>query len=334
MIWKDPVAFLLLIPIGLVLLYLFFLSRKKYKAFQWSSISLFQQLTPTPRVFLKWIPFCLQWMSLLLMVMALARPQIPDVRAKKSLDGIDIMMVLDISFSMMAEDMNPGTRLFAAKKVIQQFVSDLSSDRVGLILFSGESYTKIPLTLDYFLFQNEVQKIETLSDIQQGTAIGVAITNAIARLRHSQSKSRVIILLTDGENNAGKISPETAIAIAKQHQIKIYPIGVGSNRRARIPIKQKDLLGTERTTYAIIDSKVNQKLLTQIADTTGGKFYMAKNLQSLQSIFDEIGQLEKTPITTSKWVRNEEKFQDFLKPAFIFYALSIFLSITIFGKVI
>ena len=334
MIWNNPSAFLLFLLIGVVLLYLLWISRKKQKAFQWSSIAIFQQLTPTSRVFLKWIPFFLQWLSLLLMVIALARPQVADVRQKKSLDGIDIIMVLDISFSMMAEDMDPGTRLSAAKKVIQQFVSDLSSDRVGLILFSGESYTKIPLTLDYLLFQNEVQKIETLSDIQQGTAIGVAITNAIARLRHSQSKSRVMILLTDGENNAGKISPETAIAIAKQHQIKIYPIGIGSNRRARIPIKQKDLLGLERTTYAVIDSKVNQKLLTQIAKTTGGKFYMAKNLKNLQSIFDEIGSLEKTPITISKWVRNEEKFQDFLKPALIFYAISVLLSITVFGKAI
>ena len=334
MIWQNPSAFFLLIPIFVVFIYLFFISRNKQKAFQWSSISILKNLTPTPRVFLQWIPFFLQWIALFLMVMALARPQITNIKKKKSLHGIDIIMVLDISFSMMAEDMNPGTRLFAAKKVIQRFVHNLSSDRVGLILFSGESYTKIPLTLDYPLFQNEVEQIETSSNIQQGTAIGVAIANGVARLRHSKSKSRVMILLTDGENNAGRISPETAISIAKKYKIKIYPIGVGSNRRAKIPIKQKDMLGIERTTYAIIDSKVNKKLLTNIAENTGGKFYMAKNLNNLQAVFDEIGKLETTPIATSKWVSNEEKFQDFLKPAFILYALSIILSITVFGKTI
>lgn len=311
-----------------------YLHRRKRNSLQWSSIKILGSLAQAPRVFFKWIPSFLYIISLLLLITALARPQSFHVIKNKSLDGIDIMIALDVSFSMMAEDMNPGTRLNSAKNVIQKFVERLSSDRAGLVVFSGESYTKVPLTLDYQLLQKEAARIETSSEIEMGTAIGSAIANASARLRRSHSKTRIIILLTDGENNRGSISPETAVSIARQWNIRIYPIGLGSQGRAKVPIKQKDALGRERIVYSVIDSKINKKLLSKIAQDTKGKFYLAQNLTTLKKVFDEIGQLEKSSITAPQWTQKEERFQDFLKGSVILYSLALFLSAAVFGRIV
>ena len=333
MIFQNPEAFSLFIPLILILIYIWFFSSRKKPALQWSSIDLFKNIGVTPRVALKWVPFALQTVGVVLLVIALARPQKIDTQVNKSMEGIDIMLVVDISFSMEAEDMQPGTRLSAAKNVIRKFIDGLSSDRVGLILFSGESYTKVPLTLDYQLLKEETKRIETSPDIQMGTAIGVALANASARLRHSKAKSRIIVLITDGENNRGNISPETALAIAQNLNIKIYSIGVGSKNRSKVPIKNKDVSGKERTTYALIKSEINTELLSKLAQKTSGKFYLAKNLHTLDQIFDEIGQLEKSKIELTKWVRRQELFQSFLKWSVIFYSLSLFLSLTFFGRI-
>ena len=332
MIWKTPLFFLLFAPLILALFYLFFFSKKTKPPLSWSSLSHWSEIGFSWRVFFKWVPFFLQVLSLVFIIIALARPQRADVQIRQPKEGIDIMIVCDISFSMMAEDMNPGTRLASAKKVIEQFVDSLTSDRAGLILFSGESYTKVPLTFDYSLLKREALRAETSSDIQQGTAIGAAIANASARLKGSESKSRVIILLTDGENNAGNINPATAVQIAKGYGIKIYSIAVGSRGWARIPIKYKDALGREQTTYSNIQSRVNKKLLSQISKETGGRFYLAKNLKTLESVFNEIGDLEKTKIEVKKWTRYEELFQQWTSQAFFLSLISVFLSITIFGR--
>ena len=333
MVFHNPEVFFLFIPLcGIgVYSYLYF---KKKNTLQWSSISILVHLAQAPRVFFKWIPVFLYIVSFLLLITALARPQKINVVQRKSLDGIDIMIALDISLSMMAEDMNPGTRLDSAKNVIQKFTDGLSSDRVGLIVFSGESYTKVPLTLDYQLLKTESANIETSSEIEMGTAIGSAIVNAVARLRHSQSKSRIIILLTDGENNRGSISPETAVSIAQKWDIRVYSIGLGSQRRAKVPIKQKDALGRERTVYSVIDSKINTELLSKIAQDTNGKFYLAQNLTTLKKVFDDIGQLETSDVEVGQWTRKKENFQDFLNGAVVLYALALILSITVFGRIL
>lgn len=330
MTWKSPEAFFLFIPFILIILHSIFL--KKKITFQWSSLSPFLNIGASARVLLRWIPFFLQIVSVSLLIIALARPQNADIQIHRSTKGIDIIIAFDISFSMMVEDMNPGTRLDSAKKVIHEFIDGLNSDRVGLILFSGESYTKIPLTLDYSLLKTTVDQTETSSDIKQGTAIGVAIANSVARLRNSRSKSRVVILLTDGENNAGNINPETAISIAKGYGIKIYCVGIGNQGWAKIPIKYKDSSGREKKYYANINSKINKKLLSKIANETGGKFYLAKNLKEFKNIFNEIGNLEKTKIKVKKWVQFQENFQRWTKPAFFLFLISLILSMTIFGK--
>ena len=330
MIWKNIAALWLLIPF--ILLFLFIRKRKK-PSLQWSHLKSHFNQGFSLRVFLSPIPFLLQIISIVLIIVALARPQSINSSSSKSLEGIDIMMVLDISFSMMVPDMSPGTRLSASQDVLQKFIDGLHSDRVGLVLFSGESYTKVPLTLDYELLKEEIAGIETTSNIQQGTAIGVSLANAVARLRHSDAKSRVIVLLTDGENNAGNISPQTAVSLAKNYDIKIYSIGIGAQSRARIPIKTRDYFGRERVVYQVIDSQVNQELLSDISKQTNGKFYLAKNLTNLKNIFSEIGSLEKSKITSFNTFYKED-FQKYLEMAFWLFLTSLILSITFFGRVI
>ncbi len=334
MIWENSLALWTLVPFAVLLVYILFFQKKNKVLMQWSSLEKWPTRYFSFRVFFGPIPFILQLIAVFLMVLALARPQKTSELRSRSLEGIDIMMVVDISFSMMVPDMSPGTRLSASQDVLRQFIDGLLSDRMGLILFSGESYTKVPLTLDYNLLKDTIDHIETTSDIQQGTAIGVALANAVARLRHSNAKSRVIVLLTDGENNAGNISPQTAISLAKNYGIKIYSIGIGSQKRSRIPIKTKDILGREKIVYQIIDSQVNKKLLSDISHQTQGKFYLAKSLTNLKDIFSEISSLEKSSIEVSSFVSRVEKFQDYLKPAFWLLVLSLILSVTVFGRVI
>ena len=332
MIFKSNIYFLAFIPLIITALFFFFF--KSRAAVKWSSFSLWPSYAPSLRQIFYHTPSILQFIALCLIVTALARPQQVSVSSSRSMYGIDIMIAMDISFSMMVEDMNPGSRLSAAKKVITSFIDGLVSDRAGLVLFSGESYTKIPLTLDYTLLKEEIEKIKTSSDIQYGTAIGVALANAVARLRNSESKTRIIILLTDGENNAGNISPSSAVSLAQKYDIKIYSIGIGEKKLARIPIKQRDSFGREHTIYTTINSRVNKQLLSEMAQKTGGKFYFAKNLKNLSKVFEDIGKLEKSQIQVKKIKNVEEKFQNYLKPAFVFYLLSLVLSLTLFGKVI
>ena len=251
MIWETPYAFFVFIPFLSSLLFLTFFGSKRRLSLQWSSLQNWSNLSQSFRVLLSRTPLFLQCIAISLMIFALARPQTLNTTKVRSLEGINIMVVLDISFSMMVEDMNPGSRLSAAKKVIGNFIDGLHSDRVGLILFSGESYTKIPLTLDYLLLKEELEKIETSADIEQGTAIGVALANAVSRLRHSSS--RVIILLTDGENNAGNISPGTAVALAQKYDIKIYSIG-HRNRKKRTHSNKRERRSRKRENHLRRDS--------------------------------------------------------------------------------
>jgi len=332
MVWDTPNAFFIFIPLLLSLVFLVFCGSKRKLSLQWSSLKDWSALSNSFRVLLSRTPVILQYIAISLVIFALARPQTSNTSKVRSLNGIDIMVVLDISFSMMVEDMNPGNRLSAAKQVISRFIEGLHSDRVGLILFSGESYTKTPLTLDYILLQEELKKVETSADIQQGTAIGVALANAVSRLRHSSS--RVIILLTDGENNAGNISPGTAISLARQYNIKMYSIGIGTEKTGRIPVKERDILGRERTIYITIHSRINKELLSEISDKTNGKFYLAKSLKNLEEIFTEIGKIEKSPIAIPEHKNKKEHFQEYLKPALFLYLLSLVLSLTVFGKIL
>ena len=237
------------------------------------------------------------------------------------------MVALDISDSMLIEDMRPTNRLESSKKVIHNFVIQRISDRIGLVVFSGESYTRVPLSLDYPVLLNNLKQVKTSRNIKMGTAIGVALANSVARLRESEAKSRVVILLTDGENNSGTIDPVTALEIAKGYGIRIYTIGVGRDGQAQLPIFSKDLFGRKVKRYQPIHSKVNVPLLKKLARETRGKFYRATDTNTLEKVFGDINQLEKSKVEIHQYTKYGELFPPWLQGAFFLYLLGMVLSV-------
>jgi Ca-activated chloride channel homolog len=328
MIWQSWWAFLLVIPL-LIAAILYVIKRKKrFAAIPLSTLSLAKKLRPSLRSHLLHLPEALKYVSLILVVVALARPQKTDEKINRNVEGIDIMLTLDISHSMLIEDMKPENRLESAKETIRGFIDKRVSDRIGLVVFSGESYTRVPLTLDYEMLKENVAQVETSNNIKMGTAIGVALANAVARLRESTAKSRVIILLTDGENNTGLIDPLTALKIAKGFGIKIYTVGIGKDGQAQLPIYSKDMFGRKIKRYQPIHSAINEDLLKQMARETGGKFYRAVTTQDFEQILGAIDQLEKTKIEENRYTLYTEMFEKYLLWAIIFYFMAILLNLT------
>ena len=333
MTWHDPLAFLLLIPLLALLIYFYFFSKDNQGAFFYSSLNLLSKKDFSLRPRLAFLPAFLKWMALVFVITALARPQSTEQRASQTQKGIDIMVVMDISLSMLIEDMGKSTRLESAKQVVKNFVEQRKNDRIGLIVFSGESFTKAPLTFDHGLIKKNLAQVQTLPSIKQGTAIGVALANATARLQHSPKKSRVIIFLTDGENNTGFIDPETALELVKKNKIKVYTIGLG-RRSGTFPVRYKVQNQTGRFFYqkTLVQSRINKELMRKISKQTGGQFFMANNLIALHGIFKKIDQLETYKIQINKWTKYEEHFKKFLTIGFVLYLLSVFFSITVFFR--
>lgn len=321
MSWHNPEAFLLLIPlIGFAIRQWW--QRKNRPALRFSTMQLIPR-QKTWRVYLAPVPLVLQYLAMTLMVIALARPQKSDELTKKNVEGIDIVITLDISDSMLIEDMPPLNRLEAAKETIRDFVKGRSSDRIGLTLFMGEAFTKIPLTLDYEMIVNELKGIQPSRTIKMGTAIGVALANSVARLKDSKAKSRIIVFLTDGENNSGTIDPETALEIAKGEGLKIYSIGIGKDGETRLPVYSMDPFGRKIKTYQPFHSTVNEELLQKMADDTGGKYWRATSYNGMKDIFREIDRLEKTMVEVNKFTRYTELYQQWLKWGLFLFAVSI-----------
>lgn len=337
MTWREPAVFWLLLPYLLLVLYVF-LRGNRLRAMLRVSFLNAHQVKRGLRAYLSPLPTVLHLGALLLMILALARPQISNTQVKRNVEGIDIFLVLDVSDSMLIEDMHPESRMEAAKAVIKRFVSQLHSDRVGLIVFSGESDMRVPLTWDYPVVLQALSEVKVSyydPYIKKGTAIGVALASAVARLKASEAKSKVILFLTDGEDNVGVINPETALQIVRQHRIRTYTIGVGSySPVAQIPRKTKDLLGRTRTFYQTLKSQINEPLLKKIASETGGRYYRAHNKQALQGVFSEISKLEKSPVQIQEWQWHQDLFPSFLKGAFWLYVLSFVLSLTVFWRAI
>lgn len=312
-IWANPWAFsfLLLLP----LLYWLIERRQKNKAtFQISSVQLFKNWQGKGKV--QWVKLnqLILFVSLALMILALARPQTRDEKVKRTLDGLDIVIVLDISDSMLIEDMKPTNRLESAKETIAAFIKQRTSDRIGIVIFAGEAFTLVPPTLDYDLITERIAQIKTAQQarIKDGTAIGVATAAGAARLKDSQAKSRVMIFLTDGESNSGMIDPETGLEIAKGYGIKIYSIGLGRSGPTKLPIYSTDMFGNKVKRYQPFESTVNDELLTLMATSTGGKYFRAIREDSLTGVFNEINALETTKIEDQKFVRYNEFFHLFL----------------------
>lgn len=309
--------FLLLLLIPVIGWYIWEL-RKSDASLQISGTSALQKQPRSLRIYLLHVPFALRCAAIILLTICLARPQLSNRWSKESTEGIDIMMALDISGTMQAEDLRPN-RLEAAKQVAADFVNDRPNDQIGLVVFAGESFTQCPLTTDHNVLINLFQAVR-FGMIDDGTAIGLGLANAVNRMKDSETKSKVIILLTDGSNNCGDIDPLTAAEIAKTFGIRVYAIGVGSKGEARIPYQTP--IGIQYTT---ISGEFDEGTLRQIAQTTGGQYFRATDNAKLKAIYQEIDQLEKTKIRVREYSKRTESFAPFLWAALCCLLLDILL---------
>ncbi|MBC7465918.1 MAG: VWA domain-containing protein [Bdellovibrio sp.] len=329
-LWGQPWFFSLTIPwLGLAY-FLFFVQPRTKSSLLISSLKAFKTWRGRGRVFFVQVNKGVFLLALFMFILALARPQKADAKLKRNVEGLDIVIVLDISDSMLIEDMKPFNRLESAKETIKNFIQLRTSDRIGVVIFAGEAFTLVPPTLDYQLILDRVDKITTSASahIKDGTAIGVGMATGAARLKDSQAKSRAMIFMTDGGNNSGTIDPETGLAIAKGYGIRIYTVGIGTNGVKQLPIYSEDMFGNKVKRYQPFEDEVNDELLTQMATETGGKYFKANKEDSLAGIFKEINALETTKIDDSKYVQYEEYFQLFAWMGFILYLTSQVLSLT------
>jgi len=247
---------------------------------------------------------------LLLLVLAMARPQTGRSESVTETEGVDILLVLDISGSMQAQDFKPKNRLEAAKEVVQEFIAKRPKDRIGLVAFAAQAITQCPVTLDHHVLSRLVQEVN-IGMLEDGTAIGVALATACNRLKNSEAKSRVVVLLTDGQNNAGSVDPPTAAKVARSLGIKVYTIGVGT--RGVVPMPVDDPLLGKRIVPMQVD--IDTETLKNIADITGGKFFLATDTEELKQIYDKIDELEKTKIESKTFTSYTDRFAWFALPA-------------------
>lgn len=277
----------------------------------------------TWRYWLRHLPFVLRLAAFALMTVALARPQGVEQQSKINAEGIDIMLALDISGSMLARDFQPD-RLTAAKEVAGNFISDRQGDRIGLAVFAGEAFTQSPLTTDKSTLQTLLARVRS-GVIEDGTAIGNGLATALNRLRESEAKSKVVILLTDGVNNRGEISPLMAADIAADMGIKVYTIGVG--KRGKAPYPAIDMFGN--MTYQMMEVEIDEETLSEIASRTGGKYFRATDKQKLKAIYDEINQMEKSKVEITDLTIYHEQWVPLL-----LLALALLLAEMLFAQII
>ncbi|MBQ2067745.1 MAG: VWA domain-containing protein [Paludibacteraceae bacterium] len=309
--------FLLLLLLPIVGWYIYEL-RKSDASVQVSDTRVLAAQPKSIRIWLLHVPFVLRIAVITLISIALARPQLTNKWSSQSTEGIDIMMALDISGTMLAEDLRPN-RLEAAKKVASDFVIARPNDQIGLVVFAGESFTQCPLTTDHAVLVNLFKSVE-YGMVEDGTAIGLGLANAVNRMKDSETKSKVIILLTDGSNNRGDIDPQTAAEIAKTYGIRVYTIGVGSYGQARVPVQTP--IGKQ---YITMDNEFDETTLRSIAETTGGQYFRAKDNTSLKAIYDQIDQMEKTKLRVREFSKHTENFMPFLYAALICLLLELII---------
>jgi Ca-activated chloride channel family protein len=270
--------------------------------------------------------FGLRLIALTLTIIALARPQTSSKGQNVETEGIDIILAMDVSGSMLAEDFKPN-RIEAAKKVAQEFIDSRPNDRIGLVVFSGESFTQCPLTTDHAVLKSLFETIKS-GMVADGTAIGLGLSNAVSRLKDSQAASKVIILLTDGVNNAGSVAPLTAAEIAKNFNMRVYTIGVGTRGYAPYPVQTP--YGIQ---YQNMEVQIDEDVMQQMAAMTNGKYFRATSNTKLQEIYREIDQLEKTKISVTEFRRYSEEFFPFALAALVCFLLEFFLRYTIFRSI-
>ncbi|OGX06086.1 MAG: hypothetical protein A3G87_02555 [Omnitrophica bacterium RIFCSPLOWO2_12_FULL_50_11] len=313
----------------LILPVLYFLSvRRKGSTVRFSSFAAIEKTQAVKSFPITKLLYFLRLCALVLLITAFARPQEVDVEREFETKGIDIVMALDISGSMLAEDFKPVNRITVAKQEAKRFIEGRENDRTGLVVFARKSYTQCPLTLDYHILESLIDSVD-VGMIKDGTAIGLGIATAVNRLRTSDAKSKVIILLTDGENNAGNIDPITAAELAKSFGIRIYAIGIG--RGGLVPFPIEDPIFGKR--YVQVEVKADEGTLKRIADITDGVFFSADDANALAKIYEKIDSLEKTNVKVKEYSTHRELYHWFLVPGAFLLLLEVWLGNSIFLKV-
>ena len=322
--------FLLLLSIPYLIWYVMF-RKKSEPTLRMSDTFAFNYAPKSWRVKLMPLQLLLRIVTFTLIVIVLARPQTSNSWKNKSVEGIDIMLAIDVSTSMLAEDLKPN-RIEAAKAVASEFIIGRPNDNIGLSIFAGEAFTQCPMTTDHASLLNLLQNVRTdiaaRGLISDGTAIGMGLANAVTRLKGSKAKSKVVILLTDGSNNMGDISPMTAAEIAQSLGIRVYTIGVGTNKVAPYPMPVAG--GVQ---YVNMPVEIDTKMLADIAASTEGDFYRATNTAELKNIYKEIDRLEKSKLNVKKFSKRYEAYQPFALAAAIALLLEILLRITVFRRI-
>ncbi|NDV83745.1 VWA domain-containing protein [Bacteroides sp. 51] len=317
--------FLLILLIPYIVWYI--MRRKRNEAtLQVSDARVYAHTPKSYKIYLLHAPFVLRIIALTAIVLVLARPQTTNSWQNSEIEGIDIMLAIDVSTSMLAEDLKPN-RLEAAKDVAAEFINGRPNDNIGITLFAGESFTQCPLTTDHAVLLNLFQGIKC-GIIEDGTAIGMGIANAVTRLKDSNAKSKVIILLTDGTNNKGDISPLTAAEIAKSFGIRVYTVGVGTNGTA--PYPYPTVAGIQ---YRNVPVEIDEKVLTQIAGITDGAYYRATSNSKLKEVYEQIDKLEKTKLNVKEYSKRQEEYRIFALIAFLCVLLEILLRNSILKKI-
>jgi Ca-activated chloride channel family protein len=321
--FANPYFLYLLVVIPLLTAWYIWKRKQSHPTMEVSSIQPFAAIKPTLRIRMRHVMFALRMLALGLIIVALARPQSHSSQRNVSTEGVDIVVALDISSSMEAMDFKPS-RIEAAKKTAMEFIENRINDRIGLVIFAAESFTQCPITSDHSVLKNLFESIHT-EMLQDGTAIGLGLATSISRLKDSKAKSKVIILITDGVNNTGYISPVTASDLAKMFGIRVYTIGVGTRGRAMIPVK---------TPYGIqnmeMEVQIDEDLLQKIAQNTNGKYFRATGNESLKKVYEEIDKLEKTRFEESIYNRYSEEFLPFALVAALLLLIEILLRFTMF----
>ena len=315
-----------LIPI--MIFFYFWRLKKNEGEFNFSSFSLFEGMKSSYKAKLRHSLFALRLFSIILLIFALARPQSRSSWKNSKTEGIDIIISMDVSLSMLAKDFKPN-RIEVAKDVILDFIDARPNDRIGLVIFGGEAFTQCPLTSDHKVLKNMFPQINA-GMLNQGTAIGLGLAGAVARIKESKAKSKVIIFISDGVNNVGEIAPITAGELANTYDIRVYCIGVGSKGKALQPVA---MYAQGQYEYDYVDVEIDEKIMSDISNLTGGKYFRATNKESLINIYQEIDKMEKTIVSEKNFTNKAEHFLPFAITAALILLLEFILRLTLFKSI-
>lgn len=327
MIFKNPYFFALLAVIIPYILWYALKYKKSQPALKMPETAKYRYVPKSFRIYLMHVPFILRIILLILVVIILARPQSKNTWSNTDVEGIDMMLAVDVSTSMLAQDFKPN-RVEALKEIAKRFIETRPNDNIGLTVFAGEAYTQCPLTIDHSILMSLYETVDCQmaanGTLEDGTAIGDGIMNSLIRLRDSKAKSKVLILLTDGVNNRGNISPMTATEIAKKNKVRIYTVGIGKNGMAMYPLPTG---GT-----VMMPTEIDEKTMTDIAELTGGKYFRAKKNSELEEIYSEIDKMERIKFNVTQYSKRNELYEPFAVAALIVFLLELLMRLVVLKR--